>query len=122
MFELLNLPSNYRTVKQQAEGSIRKPFVLCEKEIVRVADYVVAVCLREQEREIMCICVRFIHICTVPITGSVQWWPIVGTNDNRLYLALQAAQEQSPLFLSFFEPDLSFPLIFTLIISLPSTT
>lgn len=50
---------------------------------------------------------RFIHICSVPNTGSARWWPIVGRNDNRLYLALQTARELSTvstLFLSILQP------------------
>lgn len=52
-------------------------------------------------------CVRFIHICSVPNTDSAQWWPIVGRNDNRLYLALQTVRELSAVsspFLSFLPP------------------
>lgn len=63
-----------------------------------VADYVAARCWSEgvQVREKRgnkgkCVCVRFIHICSVPDTGGAQRWPIVGRNDNRLYLTLQTA-------------------------------
>lgn len=60
---------------------------------------------------------KCIYICSVPNTGGAQQWPIVGRNDNRLYLAPQTVRELSavsslflpPAFLSFLSLSLFSP-------------
>lgn len=49
----------------------------------------------EKKKKSVCVCLRFIHICSVPNAGSAQRRPIVGRNDNPLYLALQTAREMN---------------------------
>lgn len=115
-FELLNLLSNYRTVKRQAEG-VLEGNACCVRGRKGVCVWLImgrnmfewrSASEREGKKEkCVSMCVRFIHICSVPNTGSAQWWPIVGRNDNRLYLALQTARELSAVstrFLFFLPP------------------
>lgn len=40
--------------------------------------------------------VCFFHICCAPKTGNALWWPIVGRNDNCLYLVLQRVTSPLP--------------------------
>lgn len=96
MFELLNRPSNYRTVNQQTEGALEdNSCCLRGGKCVWLIMWLLYVGVKEKWVRGRGRKGRFSHICSVPNTGSAQQWPIVGRNDNRLYLALQTARRMN---------------------------